>query len=238
MKIQETSDKLQISIHFDLKDAFRGMFKTAKWSPTCKTWDIKNTTPNNNKLEQFRVSLDSSGAEQAIKDSDNQEATSTALAALTEQLATLAQTRTSLMKAKGSAEALAAQLANLKAQVATELAQVQAEKQAQEAIHTSNTAALAEILAGYTYEGKSVQQVIALGGRALHGGHKFKSDFHTYQALLAKTDTAIQETFKVIFQVLNECANANFNRADCDGKWFREDIFSTRFIKVLEGESA
>lgn len=238
MKITETNDTIQISIHFDLKDSFRGMFKTAKWNPTCKTWDIKNTTANKNKLEQFRASLDSSGAEQAIEDSDNQEATSTELAALTEQLATLTQTRTSLMKAKGSAEALASQLANLKAHVATELAQVQAEKQAQEAIHASNTAALAEILAGYTYEGKSVQQVIALAGRALYGGHKYKADFHTYQAWLAKTDTAIQKTFKVTFQVLNECANANFNRADRDGKWFREDIFATRFITIVEGVSA
>jgi hypothetical protein len=67
------SGNLSIKFPFDLKDAFRSLFKTAKWNPAAKAWEVKATTANENKLKKF-IDM-SQSALSVLSELDNIEAT-------------------------------------------------------------------------------------------------------------------------------------------------------------------
>src|SRR5690606_3859766 len=81
---REDGKSLVISFPYDLKDAFKTIFKTAKWDSGKKRWVVSNSTVNHNKLKLF---IDKSQAAlAALKEIEEQEATDIELATLEYQL--------------------------------------------------------------------------------------------------------------------------------------------------------
>ncbi|QQX85275.1 hypothetical protein JJQ59_04865 [Cupriavidus necator] len=55
INVREANNELLVSFPFDLRDAFRAIFKTASWDSSRRAYVVKNTTANKNKLEQFKT---------------------------------------------------------------------------------------------------------------------------------------------------------------------------------------
>lgn len=50
---REAGDKLIISVPYSFKNEFKQIFKTSKWNNEAKSWEVKNTTANKNKLKNW-----------------------------------------------------------------------------------------------------------------------------------------------------------------------------------------
>ncbi|WP_447896626.1 hypothetical protein [Stenotrophomonas acidaminiphila] len=50
---REAGDKLIISVPYSFKTEFKQIFKTSKWNNEAKSWEVKNTTANKNKLKNW-----------------------------------------------------------------------------------------------------------------------------------------------------------------------------------------
>lgn len=138
--LREAGADAHIQFPFALREAFRAVFKTARWEPASKTYVVKNTTANKNKFEAFKSA--SSDALSALNAADNAAATDdefdrmrqalsqiqheTALdeAAIEAAKSEYARLRMLLLNAKEQARAIKAELATAAAAVEAELAPV------------------------------------------------------------------------------------------------------------------
>ncbi len=46
-------NKLHLSFPFECKEQFKELFKTARWMPEERKWEVADTTANKNKFERF-----------------------------------------------------------------------------------------------------------------------------------------------------------------------------------------
>lgn len=104
---------LLLQLPYDLKDAFRAVFRTATWSGVDKAFVAKDTTANRNKWAKFVAEADSAVA--ALSAQEDVEASEAELKAMQDELAKLTAEAESL---RAKAAAYRAKAAELKPQVA------------------------------------------------------------------------------------------------------------------------
>lgn len=124
MSITNTSNDttLCVSFHFELRDAFRALFKNAKWNPGTKVWEVSNTAANASKLQKF-VEMSKEAAD-AIALSDSVEATEAELQELQEKLDKLAKIKKAAIERKALFSELNEELEAARAKHAAEHAEV------------------------------------------------------------------------------------------------------------------
>lgn len=102
---REEGKSLYVSFPFELKDAFKEMFKTAKWNADRRKWVIGNTKANLNKIELFKQKTEQAVA--ALQSLEDQEATDEELAKLEAKAAEIeAQTLLAIKSKEESASKL------------------------------------------------------------------------------------------------------------------------------------
>lgn len=116
------SETIFVKFHFELKDAFRTLFKNAVWSSSTKLWEIKNTPANTQKLQQFING--SQETADALELSDNFDATKAELQELRAKLSKFETLRADAIERKEKFAALNAELAATKVKHAAELTEV------------------------------------------------------------------------------------------------------------------
>lgn len=67
-----TTTQLLLQVPYELKESFRALFKTAKWNPNGKRFEVSNTAANKNKWEKFVEQ--SSAAITLMQDAERNEA--------------------------------------------------------------------------------------------------------------------------------------------------------------------
>jgi len=129
---REEGKSLLISFPFDLKDAFKEIFKTAKWDSDRKRWVVSNSKINHNKLDVFKEKAEP--ALSALKAIEEQEATDTELANLESRLAEIESKTRAALVAKQEYQAKIDKIAEIKAKIEQATpGLVDAQKQAAEA---------------------------------------------------------------------------------------------------------
>ena len=235
MKISETSTLLQVSIVFELKNEFRNTFKTAKWNPSFKTWDVANTTANKNKLAKFQAALDSTRAEEAITLQADAEMTQI-------EYNNLVATFKAKEKELDDVETIQNRHMQLKLKLDAKQAlldeknkEAKAKLETLELTRADNNSKLLSILENYKYDDYSVIEAIALGRKYfnyIHSGHRDNVDkFYEVQHFLNDTYESIKESHGITFKVLKECYTANKNRYDRDYHWFNENPLDPIYVE-------
>ena len=112
---REEGKTLLISFPFDLKDAFKEIFKTAKWNPERRHWCVSNSKINHNKLQIFREkSQQALGALRALED---QEATEEELAKLESRLVDIESKTMAAIKSQQEFQVTLERIIELKAKI-------------------------------------------------------------------------------------------------------------------------
>ncbi|WP_271007079.1 hypothetical protein [Pseudomonas aeruginosa] len=112
---REEGKTLLVSFPFDLKDAFKEIFKTAKWNPERRSWCVSNSKINHNKLEVFREkSQQALGALRALED---QEATKEELAKLEARLVDIESKAMAAIKSQQEFQVKLERIIELKAKI-------------------------------------------------------------------------------------------------------------------------
>jgi hypothetical protein len=200
---------------FELKDAFRDAFPSAKWNSFAKQWEVGSKSVA--RLQQWLASVDASGVESEIAARDEADLSEKDLAALASsveavrsEIAAARAGKTAADESRARAEALRTQLDGARA----ELESAKAEKAAAEA---AAEASVADVEAGVKH----------IATRAfieeLRGEMKRNWVPKAYAKPLFEES---QNKLRVIFRALREsgveceaarlAANANFNRKDRD----------------------
>lgn len=228
-----SGDAISVTVPYAVKDNFKSFFKTAKWNPVSRAWEVKNTKANLNKLEQFQDSLIASGADEAVRDLDEAEATEAELAKLLEELKETKEQISLKVSVLMDEQKLAERLSSAKTKLTNAVAELSKAKRELEEARASNREALQEVLSQYSLEGMTINQVIKAACRAHSGvGQKNRDEFNHYTSWLWKVAEEILEKTGIRFQVLFECGNANFNRPDRDNHWFSKDMMEARYVSV------
>ncbi|HDR9180276.1 TPA: hypothetical protein QDB06_000800 [Burkholderia vietnamiensis] len=238
MNIIETTDKLHISISYALKDQFRQTFKTAKWNPSWKRWEIANTTANKNKLARFQEVLDSTQAEDVAKLAEEVELTESDLSELAATLQNATRKIGDLQTLLERHKTLHADIASITDQIAAKNVEAKKKQDRINALKEESDKHLNSILANYSYQGMSVEDAIREGKKLwnyMHSGYsQHRPNFYAVQTFLLETYRAIEEKYGIKFRVIYECATANKNRYDRDYYWFTQDVLDPGYIEVAK----
>lgn len=106
-------NSLLISMPFDLKDAFKEMFKTANWNAFHKSWEVSNSKINFNKLERFKEQ--STAAIAALIELENIEATDAEIEEMEKKLAKIESRTKHAIAVKANYQERINKLAEIKA---------------------------------------------------------------------------------------------------------------------------
>lgn len=106
---------LHISFPFELKDAFKEMFKTAKWNPDRRKWVIGNTKANLNKIDLFKQKTEQAVA--ALQSLEDQEATDEELAKFEAKVAEIEAQTLLAIKSKEESASKRERINQLKAKI-------------------------------------------------------------------------------------------------------------------------
>ncbi|MDT4850423.1 hypothetical protein FQZ97_845730 [compost metagenome] len=112
---REEGKSLYVSFPFELKDAFKEMFKTAKWSSDRRKWVIGNSKANLNKIEIFKQKTEQAIA--VLQSLDDQEATDEELAKLEAKVAEIEAQTLLAIKSKEESAAKLERINQLKAKI-------------------------------------------------------------------------------------------------------------------------
>lgn len=228
-----SGEAILVTVPYGLKDNFKSFFRTAKWNPVSKAWEVKNTKANLNKLEQFQDSIISSGADEAVKNLDEAEATEAELVKLLEELKQTKEKISLKVSVLMDEQKLAERLSATKTKLTNAVAELSKTKRELEEARASNREALQEVLSQYSLEGMTINQVIKAASRAHSGvGQKNRDEFNHYTSWLWNVAEEILKKTGIRFKVLFECGNANFNRPDRDNHWFSKDVMEARYVCV------
>lgn len=238
MNIRETTDLLKVTIAFELKDIFKSTFKTAKWDSYSKTWDVKNTTANKNKLAQFEKTLAETNVEEKIKAAEEALLTENQVTELKAQFERVGARIRDLEDIKASQLELQATIQKLTSKI-EEKKDIVAQEQAQiAAVKAENERQLNAVLGNYKYQGMNVQETVEYAGKQFAYYLRYKGNyldnFYAAQKFLGETYDDIAEKFGIEFTVLDQCWNANKNRHDRDGHWFSENVCDPRYVKAVD----
>ncbi|WP_235199957.1 hypothetical protein [Pseudomonas monteilii] len=106
---------LYVSFPFELKDAFKEMFKTAKWNADRRKWVIGNTKANLNKIDLFKQKTEQAIA--ALQSLEDQEATDEELAKLEAKVAEIEAQTLLAIKSKEESVSKLERINQLKAKI-------------------------------------------------------------------------------------------------------------------------
>ncbi|WP_186193523.1 hypothetical protein [Burkholderia gladioli] len=239
MQITETTELLKVKVAFQLKDQFKSAFKTSKWDSLNKTWDVKNTTANKNKLAQFQKTLDETQVEVKLAESlaaaDEILMTEKELSDLKSQFSSLVSELPNLKEAKEKQSELQVLVNKYTAKISDKKAEVEKENAEIAELKKSNEDKLNEILKIFTFEGMTVQETVEYAGKQFFCYTRYKGNyldkFYAAQKFLGETYDDIKDKFGIEFRVLDECWKANKNRHDRDSCWFKENVCNPNYVR-------
>ncbi|WP_312587246.1 hypothetical protein [Comamonas terrigena] len=136
------NNKLTLYVPFEYKDAFRELFKTARWDSFLEGWEVADTTANKNKFERFKeLASSAAGAERLAKTDE------TSVEEMERVEATLSKRIEAAKARSAAAKAAAARLAPLVAEKHEALEQMARAADAAEAEAAAAAEPIVEALA-------------------------------------------------------------------------------------------
>lgn len=211
----KTTEGAAAKFPFELKDAFRKAFPSAKWNSTYKQWEVGSKSVS--RLQQWLAQVDASGVEAELAARDEADMSDKDVAALTadmeavrREIAAACVGKTAADEARARSEALRAQLEAARAELEAAKAEKVAAEAAQAAVEADVEARIAHI---------------ATRGRieALRSEMKRNWIPKAYaKPLFEEAQSKLRDIFRALREAGVECeaarlaANANFNRKDRD----------------------
>lgn len=203
--IKSFNSQLLLSFPFEAKDAFKAVFKTAKWSAADRAWVVADTTANKNKFNAFVESI--SALLDELQAAQSAEATAEQLAAaeaeVTKAIAA-AKARTA------AAQETIARLAPVVEAKRAELAALSAQKEAALAEEADAAAAIEEILEQHDV----AEALAALRTFTRSYTKQTRAAAEAAQETLIAAYREVKKTTELKISTLFELANISLNRAD------------------------
>jgi len=239
MQIIETTELLKVKVAFQLKDQFKSVFKTSKWDGSNKTWDVKNTTANKNKLAQFQKTLDETQVEVKLAESlaiaEETLMTEKEISDLKSQFSNLVSELPDAKEMKEKQAELQILVNKYITKIEAKKAEIEQENAEIAELKKTNEDKLNEILKNFTFDGMSVQETVQYAGKQFFCYTRYKGNYldklYAAQKFLGETYDDIKDKFGLEFRVLDECWKANKNRYDRDSCWFKENVCNPLYVK-------
>lgn len=210
INIGETHNELVVQFPFDLREAFRAIFKTATWDGTRRAYVLKNTSANKNKLAAFV-----SAAEpllSTIADAEQAEAT---VIELERMRAAVESARVLFADRAAKAAASRRQLDELRALLAPLVAQAAAAADELTAVKTEREQALEPVkaLCGELGVPRAILSLRYFSSRPFVTAEQ-KVEFNERCRTLRSANMKMAEKLGITLPVLDQLADANHNRLD------------------------
>lgn len=201
--LTETANTLRLTVPYALKDAFREIFKTARWNSSVKAFEVTPTTQNRNKWKKF-LEL-SEHAVQELNNADELEATATELNRAVDKI------RETTIELRSREEVARKQIASLSPQFEeskVKLAQLETVTRAVEDERDRLIAPVTEL-----YKAHDLDDII---NELMCGASRGYSGKARCEDAIARLSKLRKEMRKIGYQVaaMTELANTSMNRAD------------------------
>ncbi|PRZ56442.1 hypothetical protein BX589_10192 [Paraburkholderia fungorum] len=218
-------ETLLVKLPFELKDAFKGVFKSAKWVPEQRSWRVGNSAVTRNKLAAFAAASEPTlGAladkiraeEEAELDERQTEEMNRALRVIEAELQDLAIKTRAAKKECSTLGALRAKLDAYRPLLDAAKATLMAEKRARDDELLRVRERADALLKPFPELGDAISEA-RRGWRALKAGHYgAKAGLVQAQRELLRIYERIEEVSGVQFTALLAAFNCNTNRTDRD----------------------
>lgn len=210
IKVTESTSGLLVAFPFELREAFRAVFRTAPWDGARRAYVVKSTTGNKNKLAQFIAAAEPLLA--AMTEADESEASVRELERLRDEIDVA---RRQIEERSARASTARKQLAELRVVLDPLAAQAAAAHVALKTIEDERQMVLAPVKALCDELGvpKAIASLRYFSTRTvMTREHKdeFDERCRSLRAANAKLGTALG----IMLPVLEELADANYNRLD------------------------
>lgn len=210
INIVETASDLLVAFPFELREAFREIFKTAPWDAGRRVYVVKKTTTNQNKLAQFKAAAEPLLADLAALESS--EASPRELDRMREQVeACRRQLEERLSRVQAARDELAelrATIAPLEAEAASALGELNALEQQRQLTLEPVIALCAEF--GVP---KALSSLRFFSSRSFLTATQ-KEEFEERRRTLCMANKGLAEKLAITLPVLEEFGSANYNRLD------------------------
>lgn len=212
---REDGKSLLISFPYDLKEAFKTIFKTAKWDSGKKRWVVSNSTVNHNKLKLF---IDKSQAAlAALKEIEEQEATDIELATLEYQLKEIESKTREALDSKVAHQSQIAKIADIKSKL---------ELRNPELIKAQNEAAETKAALNKTIEDQVKKYNIdTLVGRLIYVRKQYtlsenRKKFGSLQGELIRAHEQILSTTGINLKALRELYDEDYRKTSAQDLYY------------------
>ena len=236
--IHALPDGAAVSFPFELKDAFRARFRSAKWSAQERRWRVGIRSVK--RLEQWACEVRASGLLDAMRDEEEREMGERELARLREELRGLTKRRRELAAGRLDVERIVADAAELRARLEeerTRVGRMRAEAEAAAEAARAERASVEAVVA----EAVNLTEVDA----ALHelrritpGNARDRAVHERCTAVVGKALMHLAE-LHVTSDGLRAVATHNYNRFDRDGRPWRDDytfrVMTDEEVARMEG---
>ena len=230
INIGETNNELVVQFPFDLRDAFRAIFKTAPWDGTRRAYVLKNTSANKNKLAAFVAAAEPLLS--TIADADHAEAT---VIELERMRAALESTRLLIADRAARTVASRRQLDALRTLLDPLVAEAAAATDELTAVKTEREQALEPVKALCAELGvpRAISSLRYFSSRPFVTSQQ-KDEFGERCRSLRSASMKLAEKLGITLPFLDELADANHNRLDkLKDLFLRYDDIYTGLQKVV-----
>ena len=211
----KTAEGAAVQFPFELKDAFRKAFPSAKWNSLAKQWEVGSKSVK--RLQQWIAEVDASGVEAEIAARDEGDMSEKEVDALVADIAAVRREVAAARAATVAADEARARSEELRAQLDAARAELEAAKVAKVAAEAAAEAVAQDVEARVAHIATR-QRIEALRGemkRNLVPKAYAKTLFEDAQSKLRQIFRALREA-GVECEAARLAANANFNRKDRD----------------------
>lgn len=211
----KTTEGAAAKFPFELKDAFRKAFPSAKWNSFAKQWEVGSKSVK--RLQQWIAEVDASGVEAELAARDEADMSEKEVAALAADIAAVRREIDAARAAAVAADEARARAEELRAQLAAARAELEAAKAEKATAEAAAEAVAQDVEARVAH--------IATRARidALRGEMKRNWIPKAYaKPLFEDAQSKLRQIFRDLREAGVECeaarlaANANFNRKDRD----------------------
>jgi hypothetical protein len=211
----KTAEGAAAKFPFELKDAFRDAFPSAKWNSVAKQWEVGGKSVA--RLQQWLAKVDASGVEAELAARDEADMSEKDLAALASSVEAVRSEIAAARAGKTVADEARARADALRNQLAAARAELEAAKAEKAAAEAASEAAVADVEARVAHI--ATRDVI----EKLRGEMRRNWIPKSFaKPLFEESQSKLRGIFRALREAGVECeaarlaANANFNRKDRD----------------------
>jgi len=210
IKVTESTTDLVVAFPFELREAFRAIFKTAPWDGGRRGYVVKNTTANKNKLTAFMAAAEPLLA--AMADADKSEAS---VQDLDRMRNAIDDARRQVDERRAQASTAREQLAKLRAVLEPLAAEAAAAHVVLKSIEAERQISLAPVKTLCEQLGvpKAIASLRYFSTRKVMT-REHKDEFDSRCRSLRAANKLLAERLGITLPLLEELASANYNRLD------------------------